>query len=172
MTNFNLSIRHWRFTEIKAVIKEIKLLLPSAMYTSDNYGYQKLSKGNNKELFKLLNKIGFFDFHSTNNGFICYMHQITLYLHKGWKMYRKGLMCNKGVLEIHHKDHNPSNCNPQNLVYVTPYENKLLSRIVQSGFYLGKVINKTLSTCTRKFKEIVKATRELTLAHLACKSLI
>lgn len=172
MTNFNLSIRHWRFIEIKDVIKEIKLLLPNVVYTSDKYGYQKLIKGNNKELFKLLSKIGFFDFHSTNNGFICYMHQINLYLHKGWKMYRKGLMCNKGELEVHHKDHNPSNCEVGNLVYVTPYENKLLSRIVKSGFYLGKVINKTLSTCKEKFKEIVKTTRELTLANLAQKSLI
>lgn len=178
-SQLKLSIRNWtsndRFEVFKRIKEEVnKELLKIQTKTSkgfSNQSYKILTPGKRSALNQLLQLVGFFNFHTSNNGLIYSVHQINCYMSRGWKMYIRGEVCVKGELEIHHFDHNPKNNHPENLVYVTPYENKLLSLIVRGGFYLGKVINKALSVCKQEFKEIVKQTRQLTLAHFAKQSL-
>lgn len=166
----DLTIRNWRYKDVKLLIAEIKLLLPTAITTKDKYGYQKLTRNQNKELFAKLTTLGFFDYHQTNNGHICYMHQIVLYLKSGWSHYKIGGFCHKDKQEVHHIDHDPTNNDESNLCYVSPYENKLLSQLVKGGFYVGRVLHQTLLTSRKAFQHIANLTHFRTLNRLALAS--
>lgn len=176
--HLKLSIRNWTSNDRFAVFKRIKeevnkelLKIQSKTIKGfSNQSYEILTPGKRSTLNYLLQLAGFFNFHTSNNGLIYSVHQIICYLNRGWKLYVRGETCVKGELEVHHLDHDCKNNHPDNLVYVSPYENKLLSQVVQGGFYLGEVINRTLSMCKQEFKEIVRKTRTLTLARLAQES--
>jgi hypothetical protein len=83
------------------------------------------------ELKERLAAVYFFDFHVSNNGFLITTHQVVAYLFgSGRKAYRNGFVCRVGETEIHHRDSNPRNNNPGNLVYVSPNANKILAALV------------------------------------------
>lgn len=169
ITNRHLSIRHWRFCHIRYVIRLIKIELENINQKPSLDGRIRYTKFKHKELFKLLALIGFFDYHQTNNGFIILNSQVIFYIHKGWRDYREGGFMLKDESEIHHLDHNSSNDNPNNLVKVTPYENKMLATCVKGGFYLGKVIKEKISDIT-KFIKLITQTQVATISRLAKES--
>ena len=109
----------------------IKPLLLHAKGFSNKDGYTFLPKSHNKKLFKLLKDIGFFKFHRSNiKQCIVGLHQVSLFISKGWKLLKFGASCIKGKLEVHHIDHNTSNNHPDNLEYTTPANNKAIATIV------------------------------------------
>jgi hypothetical protein len=97
--------------------------------------YQKLTRSNHPFLFQLLEDLGFFQFHYTNKKkSLIYVHQVQSFIKRngGYYLYhQKGIVCGKGEMECHHLDNNPSNNSQNNLKYVTPKENKLLSYLVR-----------------------------------------
>jgi hypothetical protein len=115
------------------LLNRIKTEIKAKKYNSfkSKEGYIFLTRSKNKSLFMALNKLGFFNFHKTNRKkqIVC-LHQIILFLYKGIKSVAMGGKCQKGQLEIHHIDHNPSNNNIHNLEYTTPINNKAISTIV------------------------------------------
>jgi hypothetical protein len=111
---------------------ELTELLSQAVQEIHN-GYLVVRRSKNPELFKILAKYHFFDFHCTNRyRQLVGVHQIALYIDKGWaRYYYTGRCCVKGQLEVHHLDHNKLNNDPKNLWYVTPTENKVLADITR-----------------------------------------
>lgn len=99
-------------------------------------GYTFLTRKDNPQLFRYLDRYGFFKFHRSNyKKLIVGYHQVALYLHRGWKLHYYGhRYCVKGQLEIHHLDHNPQNNEVSNLWYVTPTENKALATLTNVAF--------------------------------------
>lgn len=150
-----LSIRHWRFKEIKDVIKQVKDNLTCLTFIPHKDGYLRLHISKHRNLFRLLGLLGFFDFHSTNNGYTCYLHQIVLYCKAGWKLYREGKFCEQGKLEVHHLNSKVTDSfDANNLVYVTPYENKYMAQVIKAkrllkclviGFTSSWVFKQTIS---------------------------
>jgi hypothetical protein len=136
-----------------------------------NHGYQFLTRKTNKQLFNYLDRCGFFEFHCTNTQRqICSLHQIVLYLHKGWELFLFGYTCPCGTYEIHHLDHDPRNCEPENLVYVTPQENQILASITKMSYHsnaqiplIGAFNAKNKLT---NFANILKLTFERTYSKL------
>lgn len=174
-TNFNLSIRNWRYSEIKAEIAVAKSLLTNAKTYTDKLGYIKLYRKDNPELFTSLTKLSMFQFHSTNSGQSCYMHQIVKYFHKGWKMFKSGKFCESGKLEVHHLDSNPSNNDKHNLEYVTPLENKLLCHNLAGSFNLSRVNGRDKFMTVRNSVRFIKLrirTAWATLSRLGFESFI
>ena len=108
-------------------------------------GYLYVQRSQNKELFRYLDRFGFFQFHRSNRSKrLVAIHQIVLYFYKGYKRYYYGnQVCVKGTLEIHHLNHNTTDNDKKNLWYVTPTENKVLADITQvclnkaQGLYNG-----------------------------------
>jgi hypothetical protein len=130
--SYKLSIRHWKYSRIRAAIKDCKSLLTNLIFMPHPLGYLRLARSKHKQLFYKLTELGFFDFHVSNNGHTAYLHQIVLYLDRGWKLYRnEGKFCERGLKEVHHLDSDPANNIASNLVYVTPCQNKYLA--VKSG---------------------------------------
>lgn len=168
--SIKLSIRHWKYSQIRAAISEIKSLLVNLQFIPHPHRYLRLARIKHKELFRKLSAIGFFSFHSTNNGYTCYLHQITLYLATGWKLYRnEGQFCECGLKEIHHLDSDPTNNDPSNLTYITPHQNKALS--VMSGTrYFGTVITEH-SLHNFQLTWLFKQTMRRTFDRLALLSL-
>lgn len=117
----------------KKLLNQLKELMTNNSY---NYfrsqgGYKILTRNKNKEIFCLLDKLGFFKFNKTNRRkSICGAHQIICYLYKGIKSFQLGGSINKHQTEVHHIDHNPSNNCHHNLEYTTPYNNKAIATIV------------------------------------------
>lgn len=135
-----------------------------------NNGYLFLTRNSNKQLFRELDQCGFFDFHCTNNNRqICSLHQVVLYLHKGWKLFLQGYTCPRGTYELHHYDHQPANCDPSNLVYVTPQENQILASITRMSYY-GNAQTPLIGAFTKGsktgFAKLVKLTFERTYKRL------
>lgn len=117
----------------KTTINKIKFILKEKSYKSfsSKHGYVFLTKKNNKTLFTLLSQVGFFTFHKSNRKKqIVGLHQVVLFVFKGFKSLTFGGKCLKGKTEIHHIDHNPSNNSHHNLEYTTPVNNKVISSIV------------------------------------------
>lgn len=165
--------------EIKQVIKELKLFLyknniPKVSF-KNKYGYVFYSREMNRKLFSLLDKSGFWDFHCTNRKKnICSLHQIVLYIHKGWKLFLYGYLCDSNETEIHHLDHDPSNNNISNLVYVTSQENKLLSDICRFT-YNGYIKSESISPFGKRrdvsaFIQIIQKTVKATFERLGITS--
>lgn len=171
-----LSIRNWPISTIKAELAQARILLAKAVVFSSKHGYQRMHRSQNKELFFYLDRLGFFDFHVTNSGRTCYIHQAQIYLRNtkgGWFHYFKGeFFCAKDDLEVHHLDSNPINNDSENLCYVTPTENLLLSALCGVKYYGKAALNATiqqLRLCPR-FVMLEKLTRQLTFERLARQS--
>lgn len=140
IARLKLSIRHWKDSECNQMKKEIlQLLITSRTYLS-NSGYIRLNQKANFNLFRLLTRFSFFDYHVTNNGFTCYYHQIVLYCKTGYWNYRKGKFCKMGELEVHHISGIKTDNSASNLTYVTPEENKLLDYLKDKRIKLKSVV--------------------------------
>jgi hypothetical protein len=174
-TNFKLSIRHWRVVDIETEIKAASSLLEQARTFSDKLGYVKLLQKDNIQLFVTLSRLSMFEFHLTNGGSSCYLHQIILYLSVGWKLYRRGKFAEAGSIEVHHLDHDPSNNSPDNLWYVSPLENKLLAHNLAGAFNLSRTNGRDPFRAVRNSARFVKLrilTAWKTLARLGMKSFV
>lgn len=159
----------------KKYINQLKQIIKNKEYTyfKSKEGYILLPKSKNKTLFSLLKKAGFFIFHKTNKGKIVGVHQVVLFIYKGWKSLAFKGECIKGKTEIHHIDHNPSNNNHHNLEYTTPVNNKAIATIVNiccnstSSYYNSQVqfdLDKVLMFGPSNFIELllksIKATQQ------------
>lgn len=134
----------------KKHINQCKLLLSTASQTTafqlGHYLY--LERKQNVKLFKLLDKLGFFKFHRTNTKkHLVAVHQVVLFLYKGWKYVSTGGQCLQGKLEIHHLNHNTLDNREENLWYVTPEENKAAADLTtlamtnhKAGYYNQDII--------------------------------
>ena len=127
--------------ELEPQIASALSLLEQSKSFSNKEGYVLLLASDNPALFEAITDLAFFDFQSTNiERAIVGYHQVVLYLHRGiwaWR-YKSNKVIASGKTECHHLDSNPSNNNIDNLVYVTPQQNKLCANAVHSK-YLGQV---------------------------------
>jgi hypothetical protein len=118
----------------KVAINQLKYVIQHKLYKSfkSKEGYVFITNvKENKDLFTLLSKVGFFMFHKTNKRKqIVGLHQIVLFIYKGFKSLMFNGCIKKGQTEIHHIDHNPSNNCHHNLEYTTPSNNKAIATIV------------------------------------------
>ena len=155
--------------ELKDIFQNEENKTPVNCFKS-KHGYMFLTRSLNKKIFSLLDKSGFWLFHCSNKGQqICSLHQLRLYLHKGWQLLLRGYTCDMQCCEIHHLDHDPSNNHPSNLVYVTSQENKLLSdfcRMTYNGSIKNASINPFNYKGTSRFIGIIKKTIKATYARL------
>ena len=128
-----------------SLVRQRMRFLLSEAQTIELNGYLFVTRKNNPQLFHYLDRYGFFKFHRSNTfKSIAGVHQVVLYLHRGWKLhYYSRRYCVRGKLECHHLDHVKHNNTPSNLWYVTPTENKVLADITQvclnkaQGLYNG-----------------------------------
>jgi hypothetical protein len=127
------------------VRSRMKQLLKAYSNSFELNGYIYLHRSDNPQLFRYLDRFGFFKFHRSNKSkqLVAY-HQVVLYLHVGWKRFYYGQQyCCKGMLEIHHLNHCTTDNDKDNLWYVTPTENKALATITEvcfnktTGLYKG-----------------------------------
>ena len=119
-------------SQLKANLQTVKELIKNKEfnYFVTKYGYKILTRHKNKTLFSLLEKVGFFNFHITNRKKVMVgLHQVVLYIYKGYKAYHLKGIAPKGAIEVHHIDHNPSNNSVTNLEYTTPANNKAIATI-------------------------------------------
>lgn len=147
-------LRGHRWSYYRNIKNQIIPLLDTAVTDLTPGGYVRLYRRNNQEIFRLLDQMDFFFFHDTNQGHVCLLHQINLYMKIGWRFYKQGQYCRDGEREIHHLDNDPLNNHPSNLIYISPYENKVLSQKIRySKRYLGNItqIPKELSKQFSKF---------------------
>lgn len=104
-------------------------------------GWHQVLKKDNKELFASLDNLGFFDFHTTNGGSSAYIHQISLYLHKGYMDYLEGTQLYRGVTDVHHIDSDRGNNQHGNLRYTPSFLNSSMvsieERIKKGTFIAG-----------------------------------
>lgn len=117
----------------KKTLELLKELIKNKEYNffKSEGGYKILIRQENKKLFALLDQIGFFKFNKTNRRkTICGLHQIVIYIYKGYKSFQLGGSINKHQMEVHHIDHDPSNNSHHNLEYTTPQNNKAIATIV------------------------------------------
>lgn len=115
---------------LKIKLNKIKTLLETATFFVSKEKYVFLVRNQNKELFKLLEAACFFKLHTSNRKKqIVGLHQVVLYVHRGWKKLYFGHEIIQGQFEIHHLDHNPSNNTIDNLWYTTPTNNKVIADI-------------------------------------------
>jgi len=115
---------------LKVKLEKIKTLLPSARFFVNKNGYKFLTQTQNPALFKLLKNACFFKLHASNKKKqIVGMHQVVLYVWKGWKKLYFGHKILKGSVEVHHLNHNPSDNHISNLWYTTPTNNKVIADI-------------------------------------------
>lgn len=156
--------RGQKYSHYRKLKNLLILKVKDAVTSPTQTGYIRLLRKENQEIFELLDQMDFFKFHCTNNGHSCYLHQINLYLKEGWKKYKNMEYCKIGELEVHHYDNDVNNNNWDNLVYVTPYDNKKLSHMVRySKRYYGNVIN-TLSIGADEFSKVAFHTIKCTAA--------
>lgn len=128
----------YRASELKPRIKMLQHALEALPIVTfaGRHGYKFLSRALNRHLFSILDNCGFWDFHSTNHQkMICSLHQVVLYAYKGYRYFLLGYTCPAGTYEIHHLDHDPSNNDLGNLVYVTPQENQILASITRMSYH-------------------------------------
>jgi hypothetical protein len=155
----------------KKLLNQLKELIQNKQYKyfKSKEGYKFITKSSNKKLFALLNKVGFFVFHKTNRKkVIVGLHQIVLYIYKGYRSMCLGGSIKKGQMEIHHIDHDPSNNSYTNLEYTTPHNNKAIATIIniccntRASYYNGAVkfdldavtLNYNVSFCQLLVKSI------------------
>jgi hypothetical protein len=115
--------------------------LEKASTYENKSGYLCIRFENHPELKQALDDLGFFFMHSTNKGHVAGVHQIVLFLHKGfWRVRYRPDRCKaaKGQVEVHHLDSNRKNNDKLNLVYVTPQQNSLCANAVHH-IYDGKL---------------------------------
>lgn len=108
----------------------IKQLLVNPMTTTNGYRVYDLNK--HKTLKALLEQYKFFQFHITNKGHIVSEHQIVAFFYWGYKALLNGFTCIKGELDIHHIDSNPSNNDPDNLIYLSSQDHLAVSMFANS----------------------------------------
>lgn len=163
------SIKYWKISDIKEKLAEIDNLLASSFVTETKEGYQQLKRRRNRKLFALLDLVCFFDYHRSNvKKEVCYVHQVVKYIVSGWRNYIKDKYCEKYSMECHHLDHNPRNNHPNNLVYVTPLENKLLACII-GGWNYSEVVSYGMKNIRRNFHVLALSTIKKTFES-ACLS--
>jgi hypothetical protein len=134
--------KNWK--TLKRYNDEVVEILPNAITWENSNGYICLNRSQNKELFAVLEFLGFFEFHYTNKRKqIVGMHQIVLYLQRGFnkiRYHRKDVL--EGPLEeIHHLDSDPKNNIWQNLVYVTAQQNSLCADAVHKPYHGLRSLN-------------------------------
>jgi len=128
-----VNMRRDKFKDIRMWVRELRELLKSnSLFAFKGKGdYLFLTRDKNKDLFKVLEKSGFFLLHKTNlKKRIVGLHQIVLYAWEGYKILIWGGSIKRNQIEIHHIDHNPSNNSRDNLAYTTPHNNKAIAVIV------------------------------------------
>lgn len=134
----SLYVCTFKASDLKPKIKKLQHFLEHGTLASfsGQHGYKFLARALNRHLFSLLDDCGFWDFHSTNHQkMICSIHQVVLYAYKGYRYFLLGYTCPAGTYEIHHLDHDPSNNDLDNLVYVTPQENQILASITRMSYH-------------------------------------
>lgn len=121
--------------DMKAIKKQVWVYLNAMDFPNHPKGERlRLFRGQNKELFRLLDESLFFQFHITNAGKSVLIYQIIKFFSErngGWKVVLEGEVAQKGQIEIHHYDHDVQNNSPENLEYVTPEMNKLATEFTE-----------------------------------------
>lgn len=131
-----LSIRHWPLHLINLMRRYIWSALQNVTLMKDNGSHRpRLCRSKNKHLFRLLDIFCFFNYHETNQGYTCYVSQVSLFISGnkdkcGWVDYINGNFCLMGEQEVHHCNNSVTSNHSSNLLYVTPYENKSLACII------------------------------------------
>lgn len=144
-------------TEIKTegiASKRAKLLglLEHARINVGKDKYCRLYRSENKELFAELDRQNFFSLFVTNRGVVVCLHQVVWFAENGYNWLNKGLIIKESERSIHHKDSNPQNNEPSNLVMVTNWEHQIIetskNQYVKSKFgkfrFLGRKIDTTV----------------------------
>lgn len=128
-------------TELEHQIASALSLLNDSKYFTNKDGYVFLLATDNPTLFEAITDLDFFNFQSTNKQrAIVGYHQVVLYLHRGiwtWRYHSDKVLASERC-EVHHLNSQPSCNDPDNLVYVTPQQNKLCAGAVHRK-YLGHV---------------------------------
>ena len=114
-------------------LNELKRLIGVPHQTVD--GYLVCYKKNKEELFKVLEDNGFFEFHTTNNGFVVSVQQIIAFFNYGYKALANGFTANYGEVEVHHLDSNCFNNEPHNLVYLSCHDHYIVSQASKTPFF-------------------------------------
>lgn len=108
-------------------------------------GYLFYLQSQHSVLFKRLHRWGFFDFYITNSGWIVSEHQIVaFFLCGGYKAMLNGFTCSQGEIEIHHINANTQDNRPDNLVYLSTTDHKVVSHLSHTSFL--STVRKVLST--------------------------
>ena len=86
-----------------------------------------LSLSNNHTLFQFLEEAGYWIFAPNRSKKLVYYHQIVNFFHKGYK-FPPG---SGDTLECHHCDSNVNNNHPTNLVYLSPHDHSLVTKLTR-----------------------------------------
>lgn len=132
------------------MIKELKHRAKCAVYHTNKEGYQVVIRKKNPTLFRMLDEVGFFKFHSTNTGNVCGLHQIIIYLDYGHKAQTNGFTVENGLVEVHHYDGNPANNTPENLVYVSKEDHKHISGCTKTNWFAHRNSNESPTPFNRQ----------------------
>lgn len=129
--------------QIKSAISVVFSILKSRNYISVYNSKSKrriifLQQKENLKLASALRATGFFQFQSTNNGFMVGMSQLIHYIYKGYKAFLNGFTNQHGYMEVHHLDGSPNNNHPNNLVCIPVFLHRICTKL---QFRLG-VFNK------------------------------
>jgi hypothetical protein len=108
----------------------VEYLLVNPIVTKHGYRVYNLHK--HKLLKAILEQYSFFDFYTTNNGHMVGEHQIVSFFYWGYNALMNGFKAPKDEINVHHKDSNPSNNNPYNLVYLSTQDHLLVSALANS----------------------------------------
>lgn len=135
--------------ELRLEIEAALLLLDKAKTFTNKNGYVCVIRKENKELFKAMEDLQFFEFQSSNKTKqIAGVHQFVLYLHRGvwtWRYFKYKLEAadKEGTrrTDIHHLNSVVSDNRPENLVYVTPQQNSFCADAVCRPYHGLRALN-------------------------------
>lgn len=113
-------------------LQQIKPLLSRP---ENRRGYLFYLKNKHEVLFNRLQRVGFFDFYTTNNGWIVSEHQIVAFFCcGGYKAMKNGFVAKKGEIEIHHINSVTTDNRPENLVYLSTSDHQAVSMLSHTAF--------------------------------------
>jgi hypothetical protein len=131
----------------------------------------RFAKSENKELFKMLNEIGIFNFYITNKGDSIQLSQIVYFCKAkgGWyQQWYKDKTMKMGQDVIHHLDHDPENNAINNLAAISHQLNIALQlavyNIIVNEANKEKIIKK-LSDGSKKVRRVIIKTIEKSCAR-------